>query len=853
MEQPDPPPWAATSSRIRGTMPPSSDETTNSMGQRGRPTEGHDGRRRDLSELAEELQQSLGLENAGELLARVQRLSRGLWTPRSEESGPETFQGLVSTADARAVLTLLSAHGGRVNPWPAEQLAGLPREPEYGWRWEAAAVLVSGALALGMAEEGAVEDRERTLDTLLHVAFGTDDLSALTRRGLLIGAGDPWPPPFVEGDWPQLGAGCLMDIRSAGLRLASAVAIGRQAESTMPTVDANGITSLAPTSGSSGDRVRIFGAFPATARVVLFPRAGGGTSPATVTSWSTLEIEVLTPEPVGDGPVGFTDDGPDLDPSAAIGFAETLAGCLGRELAPAGGRLSGIAPGGLAMPRPAVPTLPGDVNVFHGGPILVAVAPASGAEPGPAATVTGENLRFGDTVVLDGAPGRTTFEDATRLTFTPPAIAAGNHHLQIRRAYRRSNGEPFDVRATLTQPPQPPRVPPGAYATLSGTGFGPTITATLDGAPIEVVAPDTHTLEVRTRRPSRPPRTQDRDGEDVSIEVFDRGTSLGAVTVTLDTFRIASFGDSIVWGQGLLETEKFTMLTADAVMSRRGNRIAAFALDRVAHSGAVIASPPGEGPAVETTPGTFAGECPARLPSITAQLALPALVAQRDRIDLVIIGGGINDVTVRTILDPFGSDAALSAATGTACRFGMAGLLATVRATLSPSVPIVVTGYYPIVSDQSDIAFLFPVLAGLGWLSGLVTPLVVGAAPIGLTPLQAAIIYGWVRQRLIDRSALFSSVANTALAAAVAGVPGAALAVPAFGPANSIFAPDSFLFGVGLSTSGLVPLDPVAGSRAAACAPGSLITTVASIGHPNAKGARAYADAIAAVLPRLGL
>ena len=31
------------------------------------------------------------------------------------------------------------------------------------------------------------------------------------------------------------------------------------------------------------------------------------------------------------------------------------------------------------------------------------------------------------------------------------------------------------------------------------------------------------------------------------------------------------------------------------------------------------------------------------------------------------------------------------------------------------------------------------------------------------------------------------------------------------------------------------------------------IITVASIGHPNARGARAYADAIAATLPTLGL
>jgi lysophospholipase L1-like esterase len=58
-------------------------------------------------------------------------------------------------------------------------------------------------------------------------------------------------------------------------------------------------------------------------------------------------------------------------------------------------------------------------------------------------------------------------------------------------------------------------------------------------------------------------------------------------------------------------------------------------------------------------------------------------------------------------------------------------------------------------------------------------------------------------------------------------------------------------------TASLGPEDPVAAARAAACpvAPGlsGIPTLIASIGHPNAKGAQAYADAIAAVLPSLGL
>jgi hypothetical protein len=293
------------------------------------------------------------------------------------------------------------------------------------------------------------------------------------------------------------------------------------------------------------------------------------------------------------------------------------------------------------------------------------------------------------------------------------------------------------------------------------------------------------------------------------------------------------------------------MLTADTIMSRRGGRIAAFALDRFAHSGAVIAPVAGEGTASPMPPGSFHGECPFTTPSITAQIAgpPPSTVTQ---VDLVIIDGGINDVGVRTILDPFGSDAALAAATRLACFTRMSGLLTTVRSGF-PSAPIVVTGYYPIVSDQSNIVFLMPTIAGLGLLGLLALPLVPGAAPIGFGPIEAAIFYAWVRQRLIDRSALFATVANASLTAAVAGVPRAALAAPAFGPANSIFAPDPFLFGVGFSSAGLVPQDPVAADRSAACGTANPIATIASIGHPNAAGARAYHAAISAVLPGLGL
>src|SRR3954452_3704182 len=100
---------------------------------------------RDLADL---LESGLGVQG---VIGSLRSLSGRLWTPPADER-LETYSDLASGAEADAVTTLLSAHHDRVDPWPAERLAGLDREREYGWRWEATAVLVTGALALGTAD-----------------------------------------------------------------------------------------------------------------------------------------------------------------------------------------------------------------------------------------------------------------------------------------------------------------------------------------------------------------------------------------------------------------------------------------------------------------------------------------------------------------------------------------------------------------------------------------------------------------------------------------------------------------------------------------------------------------------------
>src|SRR6266481_4913399 len=156
------------------------------------------------------------------------------------------------------------------------------------------------------------------------------------------------------------------------------------------------------------------------------------------------------------------------------------------------------------------------------------------------------------------------------------------------------------------------------------------------------------------------------------------------------TFRMVTIGDSIPWGQGLLEDEKYdAMVKAALAPSHPGG----MSLERFAHSGAVIG-------AFGATGVPQTGEVPGSRPTIIEQCDT---LATPDTIDLVLLDGGINDVGVATILNPLALIPSLTSRITRACHDGMLVLLKRLAAKCSkPSCRILVTGYYPIVSDKSD-------------------------------------------------------------------------------------------------------------------------------------------------------
>jgi lysophospholipase L1-like esterase len=286
--------------------------------------------------------------------------------------------------------------------------------------------------------------------------------------------------------------------------------------------------------------------------------------------------------------------------------------------------------------------------------------------------------------------------------------------------------------------------------------------------------------------------------------------------------RIASLGDSVPWGQGLLENDKYDVFLATKFGAT---------LHRTAHSGATIGATLIEG-------GPADGEVPVALPTIHDQCV--NFADSPETIDLVLLNGGLNDVDFRTILNPLVPAPILSALTHKFCHDAMLGLLQTVAARFSnPAARIIVTGYYPIISDQSDP----PCVLGFLGIHGIAPPPFVEK--------------NFVIEAVIDRCRQFFQESTADLRRAVADAGDARIAYvdAGFTDANSVFAPKALLWGLAVDLD-LSPVDEVADQRHKSCDAAFNEFQVlereqcyrASAGHPNVDGARQFANQILAAL-----
>jgi lysophospholipase L1-like esterase len=293
--------------------------------------------------------------------------------------------------------------------------------------------------------------------------------------------------------------------------------------------------------------------------------------------------------------------------------------------------------------------------------------------------------------------------------------------------------------------------------------------------------------------------------------------------------RIVAIGDSIVWGQGLLPDEKFLELVRVTLLPKFPGGIK---IEPFAHSGAVIGARSASG-----TPQV--GEVPASRLSIIEQC--DNFANAPENVDLVILNGGINDVGIANILNPLSLIPSLHTRVAHACHDGMLVLLKKVTAKFTkPTCKILVTGYYSILSAQSDPLGVIRLLS----LFGIAVPEFFDNEFEFINPV-------------LSRCAAFYDDSTKKLKQAIAdaGDPRIKFVPTGFTDANSMFVPGtSLLWGL---DEDMGPQDPVAAARRPLCdnahrnaleIPERELCYRASAGHPNVQGAIQFSKQVLAAL-----
>lgn len=251
----------------------------------------------------------------------------------------------------------------------------------------------------------------------------------------------------------------------------------------------------------------------------------------------------------------------------------------------------------------------------------------------------------------------------------------------------------------------------------------------------------------------------------------------------------------------------------------------------VAHSGAVIG----------VDSGAPTGSCDGEVPT-----AFPTILQQCDgtpdaTVSLVILNGGINDIDIRYVLNPFTEQDDLADTTRRFCGKDMAVLLDR-AITRFPSARIVVTSYYPILSPASHVGLLDDFMLTIG---------------LPIEPLTRLIDDNIIYERIVSNCELFFAESSKALQGAIDAANAQAngrvgFAAPPFTEDNAALASKAWLFGI---RGDLSPEDPVAAARRVSCdkCTDDYLRRQqcyrASCGHPNVIGARQFASAILAAIP----
>jgi hypothetical protein len=355
------------------------------------------------------------------------------------------------------------------------------------------------------------------------------------------------------------------------------------------------------------------------------------------------------------------------------------------------------------------------------------------------------------------------------------------------------------------------------------------------------------------------------------------GSFSNDIVVRINTLVIAVFGDSIAWGQGLSEDQKFYSIVARDYEQNYG-------LSRTipwvyAHSGAGIST--ANNPEERVEEYKFPGEIPSVYPTIPQQVDAFNFNEIKEEVDLIFIDGGINDVSLQYI---FTSKYAQSVRNKTAMvisqgtrsikfpgmpaleinNVDMEKLLKKVKEKFNDANPtIILTGYYQIVSEDTDLLSVLEYLSSQSIGIAAIAAAAVGVAYAGLlvapilSIISDAVLYRKLKTHLTSVSRAFYETSSAELQKVSnnlnqEGGPQILFVDPRFEASNAMFTPNTLLWGG--------EKDSVRKERETQCKIArdqghevKFYCDFASIGHPNVKGAERYAQQILGLLNAKGL
>jgi hypothetical protein len=180
-------------------------------------------------------------------------------------------------------------------------------------------------------------------------------------------------------------------------------------------------------------------------------------------------------------------------------------------------------------------------------------------------------------------------------------------------------------------------------------------------------------------------------------------------------FEFLVIGDSLVWGQGLDEKDKFYTLTKNWLESEIFAQKRAVNLKVKAHSGATLTLSETEAEALRKAGKDETKYLPSEInvafPSIKSQvdIALKEYEAEQkppEAVKLIMLSGSITDISVAAILNPFGDNKKLRSDIAKYAGDSMTDVL-THAAKTFPNALVAVLGYFPMISPQTSTHELF--------------------------------------------------------------------------------------------------------------------------------------------------